>query len=188
MNWNGTQICCISLFSIKVLIARLYFSHHGWVLDRARICHMACQSEKPGQVAARGTWCPVSAAQHVNRSCLAATSRAPASPSVTSPLTQSGRDVLQPPPFQQVSAVPSTAPAVAPRLAARKLSSSRSDGAPPIHPEIQRGRDERCRGSELPNVTQVTEERMALLWMLWHPMLCLAWRFGCGLFEYHIDL
>lgn len=153
MNWNGTQICCISLFSIKVLIARVYFSHHGWVLDRARICHMACQSEKPGQVAARGTWCPVSAAQHVNRSCLAATSRAPASPSVTSPLTQSGRDVLQPPPFQQVSAVPSTAPAVAPRLAAKKLSSSRSDGAPPIHPEIQRERDERCRGSELPNVT-----------------------------------
>lgn len=140
MSWNEREICCISLFSVKVLIARVYFSHHGWVLGRARVCHMACQSEKLGQVAARGTWCPVSAAQHVNHSCLAATSQAPASPSVTSPLTQSGRDVLQPPPFQQVSAVPSTAPVVASGPAAKKPSSSHSDGAHPVHPDSERAR------------------------------------------------
>lgn len=147
-------------------IARASFSHHGWVLGRAWICHAPCQSGKPGQVAAHGTRCPVSPARHVNRNCLAATSRAPASPSVTSPLILSGTTRLRHPPFQQVSAVPSTAPAGSTRTRRRKTSLIAAAMEHDPYCLIRRGRGGRWRDGELPNISQVMEEGMVSLRML----------------------
>lgn len=75
MSWDGTDICHISVFCIKVLLllGPLFPITGGFWAERGSATWLG-QSRKPGQVAAHGTWCPASAARHVNRNCLAATS------------------------------------------------------------------------------------------------------------------
>lgn len=82
----------IPLFCVEVLLGLATSSFFSsWVGSRQSVdLPHGLPEREAGQVAADGTRCPLSAAQKLHHNCLAAPSSAPASPSVTFPLTLSG--------------------------------------------------------------------------------------------------
>lgn len=148
------------------LISGASSSHHRWVLGRARICHMAWPEREAGPGgcswhAAPGERCSARELQlsrcHFMSTFLSICHLASYSEWHSSP----------------------SATAVSAGVCSAQHSSSWKDQdlllkTLPIatamehtpYTLIRKGRDGRWRGSELPNVTQVTEEGMVLLWVL----------------------